>query len=222
MGSHGENVRQLTTGDAFEAAPSVSPDGTHVAIDFFDGTDQGIYLGDSDGGNLKRLTSSPTVAAGGYDTLPDISPDGRSVVFERLDGVTHHFAVFIVSVSGTGLRQLTPWGIDAGSPQWSPDGSRIVFNTNASGASAIPTDLYTTNAYGGEVTRLTRNIVGGEAALNATWSPDGQQIAFVHAAPLDTSFDIKLLNLSSGKTTTIYTAPPNTFPHHLRWGSTPP
>ena len=37
-------------------------------------------------------------------------------------------AVFVVKVDGTGLRQLAPWGMLAGDPDWSPDRRRIVFN----------------------------------------------------------------------------------------------
>jgi hypothetical protein len=32
---------------------------------------------------------------------------------------------------GTSLQQLIAWGMDAANPDWSPDGTKIVFQTNS-------------------------------------------------------------------------------------------
>ena len=85
--------------------PAVAPDGA-----------QGIYLTDQNGGSypdFRRLTVAP---AGGFDTQPDISPDGRKVAFRRVlsdSGPNAASAVFVIGIDGHGLRQLTPYSLDA-------------------------------------------------------------------------------------------------------------
>ena len=37
-------------------------------------------------------------------------------------------AIFTVNIDGTGLKRLTPWDLDAGNPDWSPDGREILYN----------------------------------------------------------------------------------------------
>ena len=36
-----------------------------------------------------------------------------------------NLALFTINTDGTGLRRLTPWGIQAAEADWSPDGTRI-------------------------------------------------------------------------------------------------
>jgi Tol biopolymer transport system component len=49
------------------------------------------------------------------------SPDGRRLVFTRVILATQQHAVFTVRADGAGLRQLTPYSLDAGDgPDWTP------------------------------------------------------------------------------------------------------
>ena len=57
-------------------------------------------------------------------------------------------------------------------PAWSPDGSRVAFETNASGRFA----LFSTRADGGDARPLWESE---SADTNASWSPDGRRVAFV-------------------------------------------
>jgi TolB protein len=57
-------------------------------------------------------------------------------------------------------------------PSWSPDGSRICFESTRDGN----TELYVANKDGSNLHRLTNNPAIDEAP---TWSPAGNQIAFV-------------------------------------------
>jgi Tol biopolymer transport system component len=56
-------------------------------------------------------------------------------------------------------------------PAWSPDGSRILFDSNRSGN----LDIYSIGANGGGLMRLTDNVADD---WQPAWSPDGQRIAF--------------------------------------------
>jgi TolB protein len=111
---------------------------------------------------------------------PIWSPNGRQLVFE-----VQHFesadppnrrALFVVNVDGSGLRQLTPWSMNAGGrPDWSPDGKRILFRT-VSTSNRHHGNLYTINPDGTGLRRLT-NYPAPKTLLNGSFSPDGKWIA---------------------------------------------
>ena len=80
-------------------------------------------------------------------------------------------------MAGPDLNQSTSFSIHAGDADWSPDGTRIVFeaypNPNACG------DIYVISAKGGRPVNLTRNPVGQAGSADAVWSPDGRKILFL-------------------------------------------
>ena len=72
-------------------------------------------------------------------------------------------------------RQVTSSGKRDANPRWSPDGKRLLFESNRSGTS----QLYVLDLEaGGEAKQIT-NISTG--ANNGIWSPDGSHVAFVSA-----------------------------------------
>lgn len=78
-----------------------------------------------------------------------------------------------MNLDGTGLRQLTDTPVAEGYPSWSPDGSRLLFESHTPDGNF---DVYVMQADGTNVRRLTdhpRRDVG------PAWSPDGLKIAFM-------------------------------------------
>jgi uncharacterized delta-60 repeat protein len=80
--------------------------------------------------------------------------------------------IFTIDSTGTGQTQLTNDPAIDEFPSFSPDGTKIVFDSYRDGDRA---EIYTMDADGTGVTRLTNN---GESDVEPTWSADGSQIVF--------------------------------------------
>jgi len=62
-------------------------------------------------------------------------------------------------------------------PNWSPDGSQIVFQGKGQGREGGAWKIYTMNANGAGIRNVSQNA---ENDIMPAWSPDGTMIAFVH------------------------------------------
>ena len=116
---------------AFNGDPAYSRDGTQISFDQDTGPAaprvHGIFIANADGSDARRVTTGIRTTKA-YDTESQWSPDGKRLAFMRVKN-GKQAAVFVVNVDGTGLKRLTPWSLDAASPDWSPDGREILFNT---------------------------------------------------------------------------------------------
>jgi Tol biopolymer transport system component len=177
----GSGLVQFNTDLTFNTpALAWSPDGLRLAAEVWSDVDPGFAPGvftmrSSDGGDLTRLTTNPY---GGHDIPADYSPDGSSLLFLRENPqLNHHassFALFTMNTDGTGLTQVTPWGLAAGGGRWSPDGTKIVF----AGASNRPKGpLWMIHPDGTGLHKIFQDVRGG-AAFQPTWSPEGDKIMF--------------------------------------------
>lgn len=102
----------------------------------------------------------------------------------RADAQSADFEIVTVNADGTGETNLTnnP-ALDAG-PQWSPDGSRIAFQSRRSDEG----DVWIMNADGSSPFNVTNNEAAFE--LHPSWSPDGTKIAYMSRTPFDQIFVI--------------------------------
>jgi dipeptidyl aminopeptidase/acylaminoacyl peptidase len=110
---------------------------------------------------------------------PQISPDGKQVAYTvttvDLAGNKSSSAIWLAATDGKSEpRALTTSGKKDRHPCWSPDGKRLLFESNRGG----DFQLWSIDLAGGEAQQLTS--ISTEAG-NAIWSPDGKQIAFVSA-----------------------------------------
>ena len=116
------------------------------------------------------VTGTPVQILKGTRAIRDheLSPDGQWVAFTEA-GVPED--LFVARVDGTQYRRLTDDTFRDRGPAWAPDGSRIAFYSDRSGAY----QLWTIRPDGSGLAPLTR---GTGTAGFPVWSPDGATIAF--------------------------------------------
>jgi Tol biopolymer transport system component len=114
------------------------------------------------------------------------SPDSRSLSFTefrntgaRMTQAGLQMSVYTVRADGTGLKQLTGDGMNATSPVWAPDGTRLFFSAVPVG-NVTTRDIFSVKTDGTDVTPLTHGP-GGSSSPDT--SPDGTRVVF-NCAPV--------------------------------------
>jgi Tol biopolymer transport system component len=124
----------------------------------------------------------------------------------------------VVNVDGSGLTQLTDWPMNASYPNWSPDGTRIVFNDNSDNASTtVALNVWVMNADGTHRTQLTHNT-GGAWDFGADWSPDGTKIVYVVGSRNNA---LAVMNADGSEPTVIWTDTSGRRLDDADWGPAP-
>src|SRR5262249_34939724 len=108
---------------------------------------------------------------------PQISPDGKTVAYVvgevDLAGNKSSSSIWLAESDGkTPPQRLTNTTKKDRHPRWSPDGTKILFESNR----GTDTQLWFIEVGGGEARQLT--TISTEAGT-PVWSPDGKTIAFV-------------------------------------------
>ena len=124
-----------------------------------------VYSVQPDGQDLQRLTTGP-----GFDACTAYSADGSKIAYCSNQSGT--FQVWTMNQDGTDKQQVTHVN-RAIFPDFSPDGSKIVFTGQAAGSSTR--DIYVINSDGTGLTQLTSDA--GDNAYPA-FSPNGSKIVF--------------------------------------------
>jgi TolB protein len=162
-------------GDVYEYEPALSPDGRRIAFnhvtDLFGTWFTQVYLANADGGGIVRLANSATGEPAECD--PAWSPDGSLIAYWSF-----HHGIAVVSAGGGGnprsiyggptpaTRNL-PIVFCGSSPDWSPDGRKIVFakDDGAPGTRRI----YIVDVASGVARQLIPNSIGGDDS-DPAWS----------------------------------------------------
>jgi Tol biopolymer transport system component len=180
------SARQLTRLGAVQN-PAWSPGGSMLAFDRAGKNSADLWLMPYPDGPPQPLTSNAAsrVDANFWEMQPAWSPDGKLLVYAsdrgRVRSGTLDLAAWRMDVATRARTQigganLYTGGIDY--PSWRPGSNQALYTSWA----YLPNDP---NAYGQLVLLDVQTTKGwaltdnGETAMQASWSPDGQRIAFV-------------------------------------------
>ena len=178
---NGEDIQQVTSSpDALSGLPDWSPDGEKVAFfrEFDVPQPVQIYVMNADGSGVTQLTTGP-----GFHGFPAWSPDAASLAIASdwgdhpaLQGIWIIPASDPDGVTQQEARRVTTLPADFRGedvePQFSPDGSSIVFTRFKS---ARKSAIHTVGIDGTDLERLTKWSLN---ASDPDWSPNGERIAF--------------------------------------------
>jgi serine/threonine protein kinase/Tol biopolymer transport system component len=162
-------LEAITAPSEWNGLPSLSRDGKHV-----------LYATSENRANLERAPLDPgKLAVGRLEPVTqgsrgirscDVSPDGQWVAFHAS---IPQEDLFVIRLDGSGLRQLTNDAFRDRYPHWSPDGSRLLFQSDRGGAYGI----WSIRADGSGLEPVTR-ASDGTVAYPAG-SPDGRWLAAI-------------------------------------------
>ena len=129
----------------------------------------------------------------------DVAPDGQSIIYPKYRFGQHQslqFGIWKLDIESKKKTLLTPH-MRANYPQYSPDGSKIVFVAHENST----TQLYTMNADGSDIKPLTMNE-GDTQIITPMWRPDGKAVAFAQSDP-DGLMDLHIMDLATGRVSQI-------------------
>ena len=168
MNPDGTEQTNLTRHKASDFQPTWSPTGAQI---LFASTRNGmpnLYLMDADGENLKKVFNDFKSRS-----APAWSPDGRQISYIRDDGARE---LYIASLSKKIEKRIAPVGRFDGYSNWSPDGTKIVFDAPLRQGNTT-SRIHIFNLITGEKEALFGNVVGISVG-SPTWSPSGDKIVF--------------------------------------------
>jgi TolB protein len=158
-------------------SPAVSPDGNRVAMILSKDGWTDLYVCNSDGSGLKRLTKSPQ-----DESSPCWSPDGQWICFASKEGDTRRLSKI---PAGGGQAQRIPitFASRPTEPDWSPDGKWIAFTVQA-----------------GDFSICIAPANGGDAIVVATgedpsWAPNSRTLVFARRSGGAGQYTLSLLDV---------------------------
>ena len=166
----------ITSGGANHVDPTWSPDGSLLAF-----WSQAVRTAPTElvvvapDGTQPRViaTLSPADTPGSYPAGPGgiaWSPDSRRIAYSVSVAGSHH--MFVADVDGSGVEPLGDVSLEGREPNWSPDGSQIVF---IGGRYDGDRGIYVMRVDGSQVRRLTTPDPTVDYRLPG-WSPKGDWI----------------------------------------------
>jgi Tol biopolymer transport system component len=145
-------------------------------------SDCGLWIGELSSGAVTQITSN-TDPPCDREYMPRWSPDGTQLTYWRdpyANGEPTGTAVYVMNADGTDAHRLTDPAMFAGFPDWSPDGTWIVFDTYPllEFQCCQVSNLYRIHPDGSGMEQLTHYPTKDLRATQPRYTPDGQWIVF--------------------------------------------
>lgn len=158
---------RLTNKAGAEYSVNLAPDGKMFIYADRSSGNWDIYWQRIGGRNTVNLTKDSTAD----DQQPAYSPDGNHIAF-RSERKTP--GVYVMEATSENVRRVSDFGYY---PAWSPDGKELVASTGSfidpTERGRVPSELWVFNV----ATGAKRLLTNGDA-IQPSWSPGGQRIAY--------------------------------------------
>jgi Tol biopolymer transport system component len=166
-----------------------------------------LYRGDLASGAVTRVRGARTADIG-----PSVSPDGTRLAYFAVtrgrlaeDAPPPPQRIHVANIDGSAARAISPRGVLAIDPEWSPDGTRLVYTEARPVGERADNRLAIVNADGSGRRVLTR--FRGINEINPKWMPDGQTIVFERLRETGRRSSIMAMPAAGGSPRTIYDSP---------------
>ena len=152
-------------------SPAWSGDGSKMAFSSARSGDPSIWVCDSSGSNLHKLTSFH----GGHDVSPTWNPKTNAQIAWS-SGRTGLPQIYTMDADGANIQRMTDGGY-AVSPSWSPNGQFLAFSWNRKYGPGAPggQDIYVMDIASKRWLQLTHDAGSNDFP---SWSPDGRHLVF--------------------------------------------
>jgi TolB protein len=175
----GGDARRVTASPPFDLHPAWLPDGRSLLYTTdVDGT-QAVFRVAVDGADASRAIPGPDRAL-----TPHAAADGR---IAWVAGTPCALRVFVAKGPGDRGEPVSPDVLDAATPRWSPDGTRLAYVLLHERTSWLAVHTLASGAI--EHIRLA----DGRQLREPAWSPDGRWIAAASAAADGRDWDLVVL-----------------------------
>jgi len=193
IGRDGLNFRRLTFTEARERTPRISPDGKWVAFSSNAAGNFDIWVVRRDGSALTQVSSNPE-----FEDNPVWLPDGRLVFLRGPFSCEAACATAVVVKRGGGQEATIPiGGIQSGTLDVTPDGTRILFGRNGA--------LYSAKLDGTAEAEVT-SPPAGAFDFRPSYSPEGTRIVFLRS-PDGVNNELYVANSNGGGDTQLTSTP---------------
>ena len=182
MNADGSNQRRIVAGGVTGDSATFSSNGTKIAFTKICASCGNQFLKDiwmmnADGTGQTQLTNATH-----GDSNPSWQPGGTTIAFTRQ--FANGAQIYTVTTSNTENQLTSVVNANSKNARWSPDGTKLVFESDRDTGFGARPDIYVMNAQGSNVQRITNDNFDDH---NPTFSPDGSMIAWLSGSRPETS-----------------------------------